>query len=242
MRYRSRWIELTYEAKFKTASFRFATVPAVLLREWYEAISPRYSLLTQDLSADPGRTVADVRAGASLFGGNVTFEVNAERFKGVFRNVFSEEDVQIVKDCLALALEATTRALEVDYAEQHISLKTAVTLLDEPTASATFLQNLLAKGSPFASIDVPGVDTVIPSGGVELISSEEAWSFVYVIDKSVVLPNEIFISAHVRYGIGSPYRDLGMQQDHFVKCLSSAFAVCGLDTSAFADHSENGVQ
>lgn len=237
MRYRSRWIELTYEAKFKTASFRFATGPAVLLREWYEAISPRYSLSTQDLSADPGRTVADVRANASLFGGNVTFEVNAERFKGVFRNVFSEADVQIVKDCLALALTATTRALEVEYAEQQIRLKTFVTLLDDPTASQTFLQNLFTKTSPLASIDVPGVDTVIPAGGVELISPREAWSFAYDISKSALHPDDIFISTHARYDIGSPYRDLGSQQDHFVKCLSSAFAACGLETSTFADQS-----
>lgn len=237
MRYRSRWVELTYEAKFTTASFQFATTPAVLLREWYNAISPRYSLSTQDLSADPGRTVADVRAGASLFAGNVTFEVNAERFKGLFRNVVSEADVQIVKDCLALALEATTRALEVEYAEQQIRLQAFVTLLDEPTASATFLQNLFAKSSPLTSIDVPGVETVIPAGGVELISSGEAWSFAYEIAKSVLLPDEIFVNAHARYDIGSPYRDLGVQQDHFVKCLSSAFTSCGLETSTFADQS-----
>lgn len=233
---------MTYEAKFKTASFRFATRPGVLLREWYEAISPRYSLSTHDLSADPGRMVADVRAGASLFGGNVTFEVNAERFKGVFRNVFSKADVQIVKDCLDLALTATTRALEVGYAEQQIRLQMFATLLDEPTASQTFLQNLFANNSPLASIDVPGVDTVIPAGEVELISSREAWSFAYEIAKSALRPDEIFISTHARYDIGSPYRDLGTQQDHFLKCLSSAFTVCGLDTSTFADHSENGVQ
>lgn len=237
MRSRSRWIELTYEAKFKAASFRFATGPAVLLREWYEAISPRYSLSTQDLSVDPGRTVADVRAGASLFGGNVTFEVNAERFKGVFRNVFSEADVQIVKDCLALALTATTRALEVEYAEEQIRLQTVATLLDDPTASQTFLQNLFTKSSPLASIDVPGVDTVIPGGEIELISSREAWSFAYAIAKSVLRPEEVLINAHARYELGSPYRDVDAQQDHFVKCLSAAFAACGLETSTFADQS-----
>ncbi len=237
MRYRSRWVELMYEAKFKSASFRFATGPAVLLREWYESISPRYSLSTQDLFADPGRTVADVRVGASLFGGNVTFEANAERFKEIFRNVFSQTDIQIVKDCLALALAATTRALEIEYAEQQIRLQMFATLLDEPTASATFLQNLFADNSPLTGIDVPGVDTVIPTGGVELISSKEAWSFGYEVAKSVLLPDEIFVNAHVRYDIGSPYRDLAMQQDHFVRCLSSAFGACGMVTSAFTDQS-----
>ena len=229
MRFRTNWLEVSYERRFRQPSFDIAATPATVLRALHEAISPRYPLSSADLAVEAGRSVADVRLKATLFGGNGLIEVTADSFSGSFRNAIGPGDVQKVQDCVALGLGAVESAVpNLALAAGSITSRLFVELIDEPHDAHVFLRELMASSGPHISFrEVAGVEC-IPGMKTDLINAEQKWEFVFQLDRALRSRNELFVLLVARYEQDGAYRSVDEQAKHFGECVVDSLSRVGL--------------
>ena len=228
MRFRTNWLDVTYERLFARPSFELAASPVTVLRALHEAISPRYPLGSVDLSVEAGRSVADVRVKAALFDGNGAIEVTADGFKGAFTNPIGPGALEKVKDCLALGLDAVQSALpNLTLALGSITARYFVELIDKPQDAHTYLRELMANTTP--QIIAEGQDVeVVPGLKVDLMNSAEKWSFSFQLERAVRSRTELFSICASQYQTDGMFCSIDEQAKHHVEFTSRCLSRIGL--------------
>ena len=153
-----------------------------------------YGLKPTQISVRGGDQTFNYELSFSLFNGNGTFRISAEKVDIILQNATSDKDLEIVQDCIAKIYE-------------HVPLPEINNTLISATAHATFpsvdeFQQYLRK---FAD---PPKDIV--SGGIIAYVHCQNWKeeIRITIDKSLVFPAGLFLAWSTSCRDGKPSRDV----------------------------------
>lgn len=227
MRFLTKWLDLTYDRRFRQPSFDIAATPVVVLRALHAAISPRYSLSSADLAVEAGRSVADVRVRATLFSGSGIIEVTPDGFKGTFANPLGPA-MQITQDSVTLAFEALLSAVpSIALGGASITTRFFLELIDEPRDAHAYLRELGTRTAPLITDETLSVESV-PGVKVDLINSVEKWSFMFQLERAVRSRNELFASCTAQYEVDGMFRSVEQQAKHFGEYAREALSRVGL--------------
>jgi hypothetical protein len=232
MRYKIKWLDLSYEARFTAPLFSLAAAPVEILKAVHARVSPKYRLNSSDLAVDSGRSMADVRAKVSLFGGNGVLEISADSLSARFNNPTAPKDLEVVKDCIQLALDAlfdSTGTDNVAFSAEVVSLRMFAELLDNPSDARSFLRSL-SKDTRVYKANQHLSAEVVPGLKYELEKSKDKWHFSFDVSRAIRAENELFISSSTSFLEGSAFQGLEAKARHIEALLDAAFAWLGLES------------
>lgn len=184
---------VTFESFFKKAIIFKDAHCDELAQKCLEAFAS-YGLKPAQISVRSGDQTYNYELSFSLFNGNGTFRIAAEKLDVVLQNATSDKDLEIVQDCIAKIYE-------------HVPLPEIANTLVSADAHATFSspeelqQYLLKYASPTKQI---------VSGGVIAYVHCPNWKeeIRFTIDKSLAFPAGLFLAWSTTYRDGKPSRDV----------------------------------
>ncbi len=235
MRYKTSYLELTYEARFSKPLFALALSPAAVLEALYNRFSPKYSILSRDLTVDAGRSVGEVRAKVNLFAGKGSLEISADSFIARFDDPRGANDAEIVKDCIQLthdALSAVKTSSRLAIREETVSVRMFNELIDSPANARVFLRNLFPQSELYPFSEVQGKTDVVPGYQMELLDDDEKWEFTLGVQRAIRSDKELFIVATVRFLDGGRFTTLDEKANHSVDLILGALARLKLEPQA----------
>lgn len=229
MKFKTNWVDVSYDIRFRKPSFIFITSQAALLKALYDGISPRFTIGPADMSVLPSPNVRESKTTVSLFNKNAALEITADSFHATFNNPLGENDIAIVKDTLALAIDAYSSVLtDAEPLTYGITVR-AFLELKGPTDAWDYLDKTFGKGSPLQKFDVQGISNEISSGRVDVISTEERWTFDFALMRAIRSRSELFLTSNMFFDDGSAIVGLGDQGKKFQTLFSAALMKSALE-------------
>lgn len=228
MKIKVNFSDLVYEAHFKTPLFVLAGGPVKVLEALHASISPKYPIASGDMVVDAGKAVGEVRARVALFGGSGTLEVASDFFTARFNNPRTNEDFQVIQDCVILAhdglsnVDSTTRSLR----DEGITLRLFAELADGSDASV-FLRSLFNDSKLLERRDFE-VD-IIPGFVLDLFQDAERWSFNFSVSQAARSKKEMFVATNIRFFAGNTFSSIKEKGDHFAGLLKKALVHVNLE-------------
>lgn len=182
---------VTFESFFKRAVLYKDAHCDETAQKCLEAFAS-YGLKPIQISIRSGDQTFNYELSFSLFNGNGTFRISAEKLEVMLQNATSDKDLEIVQDCIAKIYE-------------HLPLPEINNTLISGNAHATFpsgedLQQYLLKYS--------NPEKQIVSGGVIAYVRCQNWKeeMRFTIDKSLAFPTGLFLAWSTTYRDGKPSR------------------------------------
>jgi hypothetical protein len=184
---------VTFESFFKKAVLFKESHLDEIAQKSLEAFAG-YGLIPKQISVRSGDQTFNYELSFSLFNGNGTFRIFAEKLEMVFQNGASDQDLEIVQDCIAKIYE-------------HVPLPEINNTLISANAHATFpsvdeLTTFLQRYS--------NPTKQVISGGViaYVICTNWKEEIRFTIDKSLVFLTGLFLAWSTTYSSGKPTRDV----------------------------------
>ncbi len=207
------WMEMVYEAGFSAPLFDLPGRNTELMRSLYQLIHPRFQLRIADLHAFGGNALSDVCVRVTMFGGNGTIEVTAERLSIRFNALKSQHQTVICSECIALAEHALKEALpDAVIATAGIRSTLSLRLGDGSVAGRDFLRQAVTPG---VRMDLIGLGNAVqfPCVNLEFRNDDEGWQAVLHAYGNAVEKSSIIASCWMAY--------LDSQRGHLHKdCIS----------------------
>lgn len=231
MRAISTRLDVIYEARFGRASLDFATSPGQLLKALHGSLTTRWAVNSEDVTLTPSQRLSEVRLKLSLFAGQATFEVDADKIGAHFRNA-KIKDVPTIRDCLKVAFDAITNVLKGDRLADH-SLKAMMflTLLDDPKDNRAFLEKLAATPLQRAILEKIGVAEAqyYPAVKFEIEHPTKKWHFLFDLNRAYQSSEAIFLSSTLVCLDGSAIATIDERVGFLEECIVSSLGGFGIE-------------
>lgn len=230
MKFQTNWLEVTYEANFREPSFEFANDPKDVLSALFKSIAPRYNMNFSDLHVEQTDSLKDSLARATLFNGYASIEVRPTGFKTKFDNPIAAGDLDTVKDCIQLTIEAILGAISnVMLNVQTINISAFLELVEEPNTSGAYLRSFPSQTSDRFARDLPSGTEFFPGIKTEWLNVEQQWAFSFNISRSIRSSKELFVVGSGNYEYAGRYNAFSDQAAHFENLLRRCMANIGLE-------------
>ena len=193
------WMELTYDAEFSVPPFDLPRRDTDLLRSLHQFIHPRFPIRTTDMHVFGGTTLSDVCVRVTLFGGNGTIDVTADRLSTHFTGLRQHQDLDICNQCIALAEQALRSTLP-DVVIGLVSIRPMLTLRlgDESTDAREYLRAVV---KPAVDMDLGGLGAAAlhPCVNLEVQNDDERWRAVLHAYPSGVDRSSVVVACSIIY-------------------------------------------
>lgn len=172
------WMELTYDADFAVPPFDLPRRDTDLLKSLHQFIHPRFPLRTTDMHVFGGTTLSDVCVRVTLFAGNGTIDVTADRLSIRFTGLRQPQDLAICNECIGLA-EQALRSILPDVVIGLVTIRPMLTLRlgDESTDAREYFRGVV---KPAVDLDLDGLGPAAlhPCINLEVENDDERWRAV----------------------------------------------------------------
>ncbi len=184
---------VTFESFFKKAIIFKDAHCDDLAQKCLEAFAS-YGLKPAQINVRSGDQAFNYDLAFSLFNGNGTFRISAEKLDVVLQNATNGKDLEIVQDCIAKIYE-------------HVPLSEVANTLISADAHAVF--SSVEEFQKFLS-GYANPSKQIMSGGVIAYVQCPNWKeeIRFAIDKSLAFPTGLFLTWSTVYRGGKPSRDV----------------------------------
>lgn len=163
-----------------------------------------YGLKPTQINVRSGDQVFNYEMGFSLFNGNGTFRISADKLDVVLKNATNDKDLEIVQDCVARIYELVSLP---EVADTSVSANAHATF-----SSVNELQNYLSRFT--------NPDKQIISGGAIAHVLCPGWKeeIRMTLEKSLAFPEGLFLTWSTLHRGGKPSRDT-------LQAIQAAFAL-----------------
>ncbi len=193
------WMEMRYESEFSVPLFDLPGHNTELLRTLHQYIHPRFPLRATDLHTFGGNALSDVCVRVTMFGGNGSIEVTAEKLSICFNNLISEQDLAICNECFALVEQSLKIALPEFGITTFTARSTLSLRLDDGSVTAyDFLRQVVKPGIDIGLTDL-GNAALCPCVNLEVRNKDEDWQAVLHAYDSAVEKSSIIASCWMEY-------------------------------------------
>ena len=207
------WMDMAYEMEFSVPLFDLPVRNAELLGSLHRFIHPRFSLRMTDLHAFGGNALSDVSVRVTMFGGNGTIEVTAERLSVRFNILRNEQDIAICNECCALAGQALKRAFPEVVTTMITARSTrSLRLGDGSVVARDFLRQVVRPGVDMELVGLGNV-ALYPCINLEVRNEDEGWQAVLHAYGNAVENSSIIASCWVTYSGFSEMHSGGYTDD-----------------------------
>ncbi len=211
------WMEATYDAEFASPLFDLPRHNTELLESLYRHIHPRFPLRMTDLQAFVGNAYSDVSVRVTMFGGQGSIEVTAERLSTRFNGMKQEQDLAVCNQCTALAEQALQEVFpNIGIATFGGRSTQSIRLGDGSVPPHDFLRQVVKPG---IDLELAGLgDTVLtPCVNLEVRNDSEAWRAILHAYDNVVEPPSVVVSCWMAGSRASGVR--GLHEEHIGRRL-----------------------
>lgn len=222
----------SYEASFASPLFAIATSNMALISSLFNAISPRFPIRTTDIQVHGGHLVSDVRVRVSLFNGNAILETTADKFSAQFTGAQGQQDVEIIKDCVSLALDGLRSWNTELKVRQEILKATFFGDLLQDNITSTDVINACINANERFTPESYGAASIHPALRIELENPEESWRVSLDLVRSWVAPKGFLLIADATFQDGTIYSTLQEKVDFINKRIARFLADAGLTSSS----------
>lgn len=222
-------IDLTYEAAFGAPTFDLPLRGSALLKSLYEAIHPRYPIPLTHMQIFGGNAMSDVRVRITLFNGNGSIDVTADKMFLNFSDVRGKDGIDICKDCILSSERALTKVLpELNVRFVTIRPTLLVNVGAEGDQEVGFLSDL--RGDR-ASIDLSEFEGASQHKGVNLSikNAKAGWSVIFHTFHNQAAVKSFVISCHAQYEEYGDIRGLENREHHLRMLLGKFTDGIGLE-------------
>ena len=193
------WMELTYDADFSVPPFDLPARATDLLKSLHQFIHPRFPIRTPDMHVFGGTALSDVCVRVTLFGGNGTIDVTADRLSTRFTGLRQHQELDICNQCIALA-EQPLRTTLPDVAIGLVSIRPTLTLrLGDESADAREYMRGVVKPAVHMDLDGLGAAALHPCINLEVQNDDERWRAVLHAYPSGVERSSVVIACSIFY-------------------------------------------
>jgi hypothetical protein len=225
-------LDLTYEHMFARPAFDLGRGGVDLVAGLYRSLSERFPLSLSDLVVSAGATLADLVVRVSLFRGQGTVEVRADRLMARFEGLQRSEDVAVVKEAVTLAEAGVAPCLPgLSYRGATVRTSTWVRCEGGGDAVRDLLQAHGEAGFPLDA-GALGAQTVAYSLGARLSSETDQWTADFLLERSAVQTYDLFYALGVNYSEEGRYGDLEARSGHLEALYAAILGRFGLAFSA----------
>jgi len=224
------WMELTYDAEFSVPPFDLPRRGTDLLQSLYQFIHPRFPIRTTDMHVFGGTTLSDVCVRVTLFGGNGTIDVNADRLSTRFIGLRQHQDLDICNQCIALAEKAFKSILpDVEIGLVSIRPILALRLGDESTDAR---EHLKAVVKPAVHMDLSGLGAAAlhPCVNLEVQNDDERWRAVLHAYPSEVDRHSIVVACSIVHTESPDSQSSEERNDRLWRLIAGLLRGLGLET------------
>lgn len=221
------WMELTYDADFSVPPFDLPRRDTDLLKSLHQFIHPRFPLRTTDMHAFGGTALSDVCVRVSMFGGNGTIDVTADRLSTRFIGLRQQQDLDICNQCIALAEQALRSTLpDVVIGLVTIRPMLALRLGDESTDAREYLTGVV---KPAVDLDLDGLGTAAlhPCINLEVENDDERWRAVLHAYPSGLDRSSVVVACSIIYTESPEERSSEERNDRLWRLIAALLR--GLD-------------
>lgn len=230
MQYETSLLDIVYEAVFSTPIFKLARENVDVLSIFYQHLAPGYLVRPSDMQVSGGTALSDVKAKITLFRGNGVLEVAADKFSATFTNAVGEKDIETIKDCVTISLNALAEWLPTMTYREHVIRSAAhLSLLsDNPTAADDFLNNFMSNKMAFRAEDFGASKSHI---GVkaEFENPKEKWIVSFDVFRSWIGGNMLIANSSAIYQGDSAMKTLEDKAAHIQTVFNSFLTTIGLE-------------
>ena len=227
-------VDLAYEAAFAVPSFDLPVRGTALLKALYETISPRYPIPTTQMQIFGGNAMSDVRVRITLFNGNGTIEVIADKMILNFNDIRGKEGIAICKDCILYSERALAEAIpEISVRFVTIRPTFLVNVNAENDQEIDFLSGL---GGSFR-FKISELDGTSQHSGVNLSveNAGEGWNAIFHIFHNQAVQKSYFLSCHAQYEENGTIQGLENKEYHIKQLLDKFARGIGLEIPNFSE-------
>lgn len=230
MFYSTNYIDITYQATFKTVAFELAGPGnLVVLRSLFSRLSPRYVVPTEELKSFGGTSMNDVRVQVTIANGQVTFEVTAEKLLINFKNVRTKEDLEVITDLANLGLEALHEALPTVKFREEI-LRFAAFLQLKGKATNFLSQVIEVRSEHLQKPEHFGAKAAYSGFKIEMENQEAAWFAHFDLIRSWANESALIFTGGVTYQLGSSFESLKEKVAHTEQMADRFLVASGLSS------------
>jgi hypothetical protein len=226
--------DASYDVFFKRPLLdRLPSVPAPL-QTVYDALSDNFSISTADVQVNQGTSVADTSIVYNLFTGAGSIELRPDRWRGAFRGLISEQDIQLVLRCVqtvAAAIEKTS--------DRMIASRSILTVATWHQCDITVDQ----VAALLSTYWMPGKELKIGFLDAEKIrielnpvleNAKEGWVATFYVAPSKVDSSQLFMNYKGTYASGGRYNSIEVQATHARSMLRGMLNELGFETPSAA--------
>lgn len=228
------WMELTYDAEFSVPPFDLPRRDTDLLQSLHQFIHPRFPIRTTDMHVFGGTTLSDVCVRVTLFGGNGTIDVTADRLSTRFTGLRQHQDLDICNQCIALAEQALRGTLP-DVEIGLVSIRPMLTLRlgDGSTDAREYLRSVV---KPAVDMDLGGLGAAAlhPCVNLEVQNDDERWRAVLHAYPSGVDRSSVVVACSIIYTESPDPRSSEERNDRLWRLIAGLLRGLDLETPTSA--------
>ena len=177
-----------------------------------------------------GTTLSDVCVRVTLFGGNGTIDVTADRLSTRFTGLRQHQDLEICNQCIALAEQALRSTLP-DVEIGLVSIRPMLTLRlgDESTDAREYLRAVVR---PAVDMDLDGLGAAAlhPCVNLEVQNDDERWRAVLHAYPSGVDRSSVVVACSIIYTESPDPRSSEERNDRLWRLIAGLLRGLDLET------------
>lgn len=222
-------LDLLHELLLLKPVFSLARSTPDILKVFYETISPRFPIATENMSVTASNVLSDLHVRIGLFANTVSLELRPQKMTLLATNIRERASVSVLKDLLSLSHEGFEKAFE-----------------EKPAGNSRFLLHLWlaveggveAARAAIGRSAVPhltikpssiGAETISYSVRAQLQNKKDGWEITVAEEPSIISDAHVFLVIDSRFGSSTKYSRLADQVSFIEDTSPKLLASLGLE-------------
>ncbi len=217
------WMNVTYDAEFASPAFDLPTNNTSVLSAIYETFLPQFRINSRDMDVTGGNVLSDVHVRASLFNGNGSIDISADKMSLVFNNLRTENELLTCQRCVLLGEEVLNKSLPAVRIGM-VAIKPTL-FLELDGEDKDIGDHLAQLSAPSIQLDLDEFGSAVqyPGLNVEVSNPQERWDALFHAFRDRMKPSSLILNCQAIYQEDGAVRGLGNRVDHLKRLLRAFF-------------------
>ena len=213
------WMNVTYDAEFASPAFDLSTNNTSVLRAIYETFLPQFRINSRDMHVTGGNVLSDVHVRASLFNGNGSIDISADKMSLVFNNLRTENEFLTCQRCVLLGEEVLKKSLPAARIGM-VAIKPTL-FLELDGGDKDVGAHLAQSAVPSIQLDLGEFGSAIqyPGLNVEVGNPQERWDALFHAFRDRMKPSSLILNCQAIYQEDGAVRGLENRVHHLKRLL-----------------------
>lgn len=191
--------DLRYVAEFTSPAFDLAVRPATVLSAFHRFINPKFPIALTDMRAAGGPAVSDVIVEVAMFGGNATVGVSVKDMTLAFRQIKTENDLDVCIELVCLSQQALEVGLpDADVQKTVVSHSLTLELDCGTQTAGDYIARSVAYNNQLSLLDFNG-GVCQPVVNLEVFNGDDDWRATLLAAPHREIKSALFVACTLEH-------------------------------------------